>query len=88
MEGGRAFSSSNRFYPPAFVKRTRSLLLLALLAAAYCGSLSTLETSFMFKSLAVLLPIQVGGSFYLLYLYWTGRITGTAREAARMKDEG
>ncbi len=42
----------------------------------------------MFKSLAVLLPIQVGGSFYLLYLYWTGRITGTAREAARVKDEG
>lgn len=69
------------------MKRNRFLLLVALLAAAYCGALSTLETSFMFKSLAVLLPVQVGGSFYLLYLYWTGKIPGTGRAERKTRDD-
>ena len=69
------------------MKRTRTLLLFALLAAVYCGSLSTLETSFIFKGLAVLLPVQVGGSFYLLYLYWTGKIPGTGRAEKKTRDD-
>lgn len=62
-------------------QRNRLLLalLLTIVSAGYFGALSTLDTDFIFKSCAVLLPVQIGASVYLLYLYWTGRLRGTAR---------
>lgn len=67
-------------------RRPKKILLaslLVLLGTAYFSSLSTLDTNFLLKSCAVLLPVQVGGTLYLLYLYWTGKIAGTARHQAK-----
>lgn len=47
------------------------------LSAVYTYAFRTLDSHFLWKSLGVLLPIQVGGSAYFLYLYWSGRIPGT-----------
>ncbi|GAB4137766.1 MAG: hypothetical protein Fur0046_12050 [Cyanobacteria bacterium J069] len=44
------------------------------LAAAYFGSLSSLDSAFMAKSLLVVLPVQVGACLYLVYRYWNGRL--------------
>jgi len=60
-------------------KPKRIVLLLGLVAfsTVYTYAFRTLDSHFLWKSLAVLLPIQVGGSAYFLYLYWTGKILGT-----------
>lgn len=65
-------------------KRHRSffVILLMLIGMGYFSSVSTLESGFLLKSLGILLPIQVGGTLYLLYLYWMGKIPGTARHEA------
>jgi len=56
------------------------LLVLALSALAYASAFADLETNFWWKSCLVLLPIQVGASGWFLWLYWSGRLSGTARQ--------
>lgn len=70
---------------PLRPKKAIITLGLALVGAAYFGAWSTLETQFFLKSLAILLPVQLGGTLYLLYLYWTGRIPGTLRHQQKHK---
>jgi len=62
------------------LKRTRQIALLAIFlggSAAYTYSFHTLDAHFLWKSLGVLLPVQIGVSLYLVYLYWSGRLAGT-----------
>lgn len=62
-------------------------LLLALIAgsAVYTYSYHTLDANFLWKSLGVLLPVQVGASLYLAYLYWTGKIAGTRPQIKKVE---
>lgn len=58
------------------MKSSKLALMVALvpLAAAYFGSLSTLDSAFVAKSLLVVLPVQAGACAYLAYRYWSGRL--------------
>lgn len=58
------------------VKSSKLTLIVALapLAAVYFGSLSTLDSAFVAKSLLVVLPVQVGACVYFVYRYWSGRL--------------
>jgi len=60
-------------------KKLVLLLFLALAALSYASAFADLETNFLWKSCLVLLPIQVGASGWFLWLYWSGRLSGTAR---------
>ncbi|MBD1910103.1 MULTISPECIES: hypothetical protein [unclassified Leptolyngbya] len=64
-------------------------LLLALIAgsAVYTYSYHTLDANFLWKSLVVLLPVQVGASIYLAYLYWSGKIAGTQPQIKKADDQ-
>jgi len=70
MMRGEISVSSLRF------KQIALLLALVIGSGAYTYSYHTLDTHFLGKSLGILLPMQVGASLYLLYLYWSGKLTG------------
>lgn len=55
-------------------------------SAVYTYAFHTLDVHFLWKSLGVMLPIQVGASAYFLYLYWSGRIPGTSLYVQRQED--
>ncbi len=56
-------------------KRAYILFSLIIASALYSASYATLDSQFLLKSLTVLLPIQVGACIYLVYAYWTGKLT-------------
>lgn len=56
-------------------------------SALYTHAFHTLDVNFLWKSLGILLPIQVGASVYFLYLYWSGRIPGTSLYVQRQEDD-
>ncbi len=58
------------------VKSSKLAFMVALvpLAAAYFGSLSTLDSAFVAKSLLIVLPVQVGACAYLVYRYWSDKL--------------
>ncbi|MGG6296217.1 hypothetical protein ACQ4M4_17650 [Leptolyngbya sp. AN02str] len=69
------------------VKRAYVVVAIALVSAVYAGSFSSLDSHFVLKSLLVLLPVQVGASAYLVYLYWAGRLPGTSRFLQKRAEE-
>jgi threonine/homoserine/homoserine lactone efflux protein len=69
------------------LKRTYLIVAIALVSAVYTGAFADLQSHFFLKSLLILLPVQVGASAYLIYLYWAGRLPGTSRFSQKQAEE-
>lgn len=73
----------------SYLRKPRRLALALLViggSALYTHAFHTLDVNFLWKSLGVMLPIQVGVSIYFLYLYWSGKIPGTSLYAQHQEE--
>lgn len=73
----------------SFLRKPKRMMLALLViggSALYTHAFHTLDVNFLWKSLGILLPIQVGASVYFLYLYWSGRIPGTSLYAQQQQE--
>jgi len=73
----------------SFLRKPQRIALALLViggSALYTHAFHTLDVNFLWKSLGIMLPIQVGASAYFIYLYWSGRIPGTSLYVQRQEE--